>query len=538
MLQKIKSNWKSGLTVALVSIPLSISLAVASHVAPIAGIITAIWAGLIASIFGGSNFNIIGPTGALSGIIASYVLMHGPETVSMLAILTGIVIMLAYALHFERYLVFIPSSVIHGFTLGVAFIIALSQLNYALGLQGLPIHHIFIKNVWQSIIHIPYTSVSTLFIFLIFFVSLLFMRKRMPTLPGTIIVCPFGIALGYAAQKKIIALNVETLGTKFGSIQAKLFQMPSISLSFSLISASFVVALIAILETMLSAKIADSMTKTRHDSRKEMFGLGLSNIASGMLGGIPATAALARTSLNIKTGATDKISAMISSIFIAIFALLFLSYFIFLPMPVVAAILVNIAYRMIEAEHFERLWHFDKSSFFIAMLVAAMTIYKDPIIGILVGVAVSLLLFVEKLSHGQYELTVDYTKDIAETVSDKQISDLAKQDDVLVYSFKGKLAYINSQAHIARFETDLKPYKSIILRMREVYFIDIDGIDALDEIIEIIEKRGQQVLITNVSPHIQSFLRTASKKFKDLEKKGLVFNKTSQALAFLGLKSY
>ena len=147
IIEKIKYNWKSGLTVSLVSMPLSISLAVASGSTPAIGIITAIWAGLVASIFGGSNFNIIGPTGALSGLIATYVILHGSNSLAILTITTGIFVLIAYALKLEKYLIFIPSSVIHGFTLGVALIIGFNQFNAALGLYGLPKHSSFFQNL-------------------------------------------------------------------------------------------------------------------------------------------------------------------------------------------------------------------------------------------------------------------------------------------------------------------------------------------------------------------------------------------------------
>ncbi len=146
----IKNNWKSGLTVSLVAMPLSISLAVASGSTPLIGIITAVWAGFIASIFGGSNYNVVGPTGALSGLIAAYAATHGTDGLPTLTVITGLMILAAYLLRLERYLIFIPSSVINGFTLGVALIIAFGQFNAAFGLYGLTKHESFFANVIES----------------------------------------------------------------------------------------------------------------------------------------------------------------------------------------------------------------------------------------------------------------------------------------------------------------------------------------------------------------------------------------------------
>lgn len=529
MIKKIKSNFKSGCTIALISIPLSISLAVASRVSPVQGIITALWAGLIASFFAGSNFNIIGPTGALSGIIASYVLTHGIETVSMLALIAGIIILIAYLLRFERYLIFIPSSVIHGFTLGVASIIALNQINFACGLKNLPLHEEFIKNVWESILHLHQASLSAFLVFIAFFSALLVARKYFPSFPSIIMFSPIGILLGYTSAD---LLHLETLGSKFGTIHVSFFQAPVFSLSQPLVWCSLTIALIAILETMLSAKIADSLTKTKHKMRQEIFGLGIANIASGLAGGIPATAALARTVLNIKSGATDKISATISAIFIGIISSVFLVYFTFMPMAVIAAILVNVAINMIEAEHFSRLFVHDKINFGISILVACLTVYKDPIIGILVGASISLLLFVEQLSRGYYDISIQYSKNFPQEHG-SSFQKISHCTDVLIYTFKGKLSYINSHAHVVRFETDFHSYQTIILCLREVYFIDIDGIDALDEIIELAHKQNKKILIASTSPFVKNLIKTVSRNFYVLEKKGLVFESIPNALDYV-----
>ena len=157
----LKNNWKSGITVSLVSIPLSISLAVAANATPLMGIITAIWAGLLASILGGSNFNVVGPTGALSGILAIFAISHGAGALPSLAIVTGLIIIIFFVFHLEKYIILIPSSVIHGFTLGVAFIIGLNQINFALGLKDLSAHEHYIQNVFESLKNIGQIDIWT-----------------------------------------------------------------------------------------------------------------------------------------------------------------------------------------------------------------------------------------------------------------------------------------------------------------------------------------------------------------------------------------
>lgn len=532
--QKIKQNWKSGLTVSLVSIPLSVSLAVASQSTPLAGIITAVWAGLIASIFAGSNYNIVGPTGALSGIIAAYALVHGAGLLSMLAIVAGGFILIAYGLRLERYLVFVPASTIIGFTLGVAFIIAFNQFNFALGLNNLPKHEKFIENLIESFHHVNEASPVTLAVFVVFLVALFVLLKITPRLPGAITLAPLGIALGYLSETGTIPWAIQTLGSKFPDMSSAIWSKPLFMWDNSLLVAGATVAFIAILETMLSAKIADGMSGTKHDKRKEMLGLGLANIASGLAGGIAATAALARTSLNVKTGATDKISATISSVVIALISLLFLVYFKYIPLAAIAAILVFVAIRMVEAEHLERMFRVDKRSFLLALFVGGVTVVEDPVVGILLGTAIALVLFVEKLSKGQFELVVnDENKKIVSHVSGEELEAFTKNSDTIVYSIKGQLAYINAQAHIARFEKDLNGYRQVVIRLRELYFIDLDGVDALEEIVGLIQKQGKGVLITGVNPLIATMLQE-SLVYKKLSSQGKVFMRTSEALATLG----
>jgi len=530
-LKKITENWKSGLSVSLVSIPLAISLAVASHATPVEGVITAIWAGIMASIFGGSNYNIIGPTGALSGILATYAIMHGHGVLPTLALMSGLLILIAYFFKLEKYLIFVPSSTIHGFVMGVSFIIILNQINFAFGLTNLPQHESFIGNVAESFKNLGNGSFLIFLIFLIFSVVLFVLLEKVPAIPGAIIISPFGILLGYLATQKYIPLEIQTLGTKFGEITPKLLSIPSFHFMPSLILPAFTIALISILETMISARIADGITKTKHNKQKEMLGLSLANITCGLAGGIPATAALARTTLNIKSGATHKMSAAISSIFVVLISFLLLGFFKFMPLAVVAAILAVVGVRMIEKEHFIRMFRIDKTNFFLALIVATVTIFEDPIIGILLGAVISMLIFMQKISQGQFELTESKSK-LLDQIQQKKI-DLGHTDqpaEILIYSMKGVLAYINAQAHISRFEKQIPAPQKIVLDMNPIYFIDQDGIEAFEEIVECLHHKNKTVAIIVSNPFIIKMLET-SKIFNALKQQHLIFETTQSALA-------
>ncbi len=533
ILKSLKTNWQSGVTVALVSLPLSISLAVAADATPTMGVITAFWAGLLAAIFGGSNYNIVGPTGALSGILAAYALIHGVETLPLLAILAGVCILVAYIFKLERYIVFIPSSVVHGFTLGVAFIIGLNQLNFALGLSGLATHEKFIANVFESLRHITGADAWTFGFFAVTLAALFAFIKLIPKIPGPIVLAPLGIIVGYFATTGELPFKLLTLASRFGDINPTLGAWPKFSTEFlttDLFKAVLAVALVAILETLISAKIADAMTKTKFNQRKEVLGLGLANLASGFTGGIPATAALARTALNIKSGADSKASAWVSALVVGVIALVFLPYFKYLPLSVVAAILVYVAVRMVEGEHFIHLYKHDKAAFSMSMLVAVITIIEDPIIGILVGAALSLLLFVKKLSEGQAEISVNKNKEMVARLygSVYELGEIS-HGDVVVYRFSGPMTYVNAQSHILAISRINGVTKTIILSFRNISYIDIDGVDAITEIVEDLNNRKIKVVLASIGEHLMPIVGNAS-WYADKKSSDAIFESTAAAL--------
>jgi SulP family sulfate permease len=534
LLTRISHNWRSGITVALVSIPLSISLALAGGASPQMGIITAVWAGLAAAILGGSNYNIVGPTGALSGILASYSLLHGAETLPYLAILTGIIVLLIFVLKLERYIVLIPASVLHGFTLGVALTIGLGQLNSALGLKPQTVHETFLANQIESYRHIGQTMPLVALTFVVGLAFLLVASKYRPKFPWIVALSLFGIVLGLLGNKGVLDFVIPTIFSKYGSIPSSIIQIPELGLSHftsgSLYSAAGAVAVVAILETLISGKIADTMTKTRFDQRPEIMGLGVANALSGIFGGIPATAALARTSLNVATGANDKISAFISSITIAIISLVFLSYFQYLPLAIVASILVYVAMRMVKFEHFHRLYLLDQRSFWLALIVAVLTVAWDPLFAIAAGTGMALLFFVDKLAIANSEVTVnDDEARLVARIPSTEISEVEVERSILVYRFSGELVYINAQAHLFALENVNGDTKAVVLSVRNLYYIDVDGMETLGEAVEILKEKHKPVYLSGVNQHILPLIEKTS-WFAKLKKQGRIFDTTQEAI--------
>ncbi len=535
LLSDVQKNWKSGLTVALVSIPLSLSLAIASNAEPVTGIITAFWAGLIAAIFGGSKFNIIGPAGALSGILTAFVLTHGIALLPMLAICSGVAIFVCYLLRWDRYLVFVPSSVIHGFTLGVGLIIGLGQINFALGLSGLQAHESFLQNVWESVAHASQAQPATVMLFLAMLGLLFAILTWFPRIPGAIVAAVLGICIGYLGDTGMLPVVIPTLASKYSNLSGTLFQLPLLTFApladMAFLKTVATVAVVAILETLLSAKIADGMTKTKFDQRKETFGLALANIGSGLAGGLPATGVLARTALNAKSGATSAVSQGINAAGVAVIALLLFGYFRYLPLAVVAAILVFASIRMVEGEHFVKLFRFDKTAFFLSLLVAALTVIVDPLVAILAGATISLLIFVQHLSKGQSEISLHHQKKLVARIPHHKLHLHTGESDVIVYRLAGELTYFNGKSHeeaVKKLKT-----KTVILSLRNLFYIDLDGLETLHEMIADQEARKRTVVLTGASEFIEPLL-VQTPWFAALQKKKRYFPSTTEALSALG----
>ena len=391
--------------------------------------------------------------------------------------------------------------------MGVACIIICNQLNFALGLSNIPIHETFVANIAETFKNLTSSTPEAIVIFVITLALLFLLARILPHIPGAIIISPFAIGLGYWVSTTTTGISLTTLQSKFSSLQPHLTLPITIKFSFSLILPALTIAVISVLETLISARIADGMTKTKHNQSKEMLGLSMANIVSGLAGGIPATAALARTTLNIKSGCTHKISAGISSIAIVIISFIFLGYFKYMPLPVIAAILTVVGIRMIEFKQVKKMYVQDKTQFIIAMLVASVTVLEDPIVGIFFGAITSMVLFMKNHSHGQFEINRN-------SMAQPPALPLL-EPDTLVYSIKGSFAYINAQSHIHQVEKRITQHKNFVLDLRSVSFIDHDGLEACEEIVDLLKREKKSVHIIGAPEMIEKTM-IASKSLNEL----------------------
>lgn len=565
------------MTVALINIPLSISLAVAAQAPPGMGIITATWSGLAAALFGGSQYNIVGPTGALSGILTKYTTEYGASCLPWLSISSAGTIFLAYIFKLHTYATFLPSAVSQGFTLGVAMIIAGGQAAPALGLRGLTQRENFLAQMYELVTHIGYTDTYTLAIFISFWAGLFILLHRWPNVPWSIAIAAGGIGVGALSVNGLLP-PLETLGHKFGTLSASLWSHAERNKQLEadvggVIQGSASIAFVAVLETLISGRIADGLTRTKMDQQQEVLGLSLANLISGMAGGLPATAALARTALNVRSGARTRIAGVISAVLTGAVAMLLLPLFQYLPVSVVSAMLFQVAVGMVETKHLYQAFRVQKSALWLTAAVAFLCLAFDPTVAIVAGSIVGLLAAAAKTAEGYSEVVhstnvqeaaqsgnefnelvyvsqPSYWQSIrigfdrwlgqqAQSASDTLTESVVQcvdipahmTDHTVIYRIVGDLTYISSLAHEQRMRA-LTSRNYLVISLRYCLYVDFDGVITLAEVVADLQKKGIHVCVCAINNTVHRQLVKAD-WFTSLQAEGKVFNSTAEAVAHI-----
>ena len=393
---KLSDNAKAGATVALVNIPLGISLSLAGGGTPTQGIVTTFWGGLMAATVGDSHFNIVGTTGALSGLLHNVVAAHGSAALPVVAILTSVLLFVAFFARLDRLTRYISTPVAEGFSVAVAIIIGCSQFPSAFGLTGLQPRETFFAKLAMSLSCMSTARYQDAVTFFVSFAALFLLTKWKGTIPWAIVIATVGIALGTYLPIGTLTL----LRTKFPSIPAVLIlpldwtMVSGLATSEASIWLSCVgVACVAALETIISAEIGNRMAKIVKplNTNREMLGVAVSNAVSGAMGGIPCTAALARTSLNVRSGATSRMSVIICALLVGLISMFVMPFFSEIPMACIAAILFMVAYRLINFHEIELMFEADAPGAYVFMMTLASCLLLDTFYGLIVGAAASCL---------------------------------------------------------------------------------------------------------------------------------------------------
>ncbi len=490
----------SGVTVGIVALPLAIAFAIASGVKPEQGLFTAIIAGLLISLLSGSRVQIGGPTGAFIVVVYDIVVKFGYNGLAVATMIAGIMLVAMGAVRLGGVIKFIPYPMTVGFTSGIALIIGTTQIKDIFGLQTQAASAGFIHRIESYVQSASTFNPYSIAVAAAALAIILIMPKFTKKIPGSII----AILITTAA---VTAFNipVATIQTEFGEVPSTL-PLPSFpDINLDLVTAVFpsaiTIALLAAIESLLSAVVADGMTSTRHRSNMELVGQGVANFFSPLFGGIPATGAIARTATNIKNGATSPVSGIVHAITLLLILMFFGKWAKLIPMPTLAAVLIVVAYHMSEWRHFLKLLKSPAADILIMVVTFLLTVFIDLTVAIETGVVLSALLFMNRMAETtevkNFGREVNEDFETHDVLSKDRIPDGVDVFEIFGSFFFGAVNQFKDTLRIVK-----KKPKVIILRMRTVPYIDATAIMALEEVLKKSESEGIQLILSGISPNL------------------------------------
>ncbi len=488
----------AGVIVAIIALPLSIALAIASGVGPAAGIYTAIIAGFLVSFFGGSRVQIAGPTAAFATIVAGIVAKDGTQGLMVATIMAGVLLIIMGFLQFGSLLKYIPYTITTGFTAGIAVTLFIGQVKDFCGIRYLngesPIET---GEKLEALFHnISTINYQAIIIGAVSLAILILVPKISQKIPGSLIA-----VIVSAVLVKCLHMEVNTIGSLYPDISNKL---PTLTVSldtfqFSVIKAQFsnavTIAILAGIESLLSAVVADSMINSKHRSNMELVAQGIANIGSASFGGIPATGAIARTAANIKNGGRTPVAGMVHSITLVLVLVLLMPYAKLIPMPCIAAILFQVAYNMSGWRTFVKLCKSSpKSDILVLVVTFLLTVIFDLVVAIEVGIVCAAFLFMKRMSD---VTDVEGWKYVDDEEDADSLSLRVVPRNTLVYEINGPL-FFGAADKLLGIETDEK-VNCLILRMRSVGTIDATALHNLEILQEDCKKKNIQMVMSHVN---------------------------------------
>ena len=498
---KWSNNIIAGLVVGVVALPLAMAFAIASGVTPQAGIYTAIIAGIFVSLFGGSPVQIAGPTGAFIVLLSSIVVNYGFEGLQIATMMAGLMLILMSVAKLGTVIRFIPAPVIMGFTAGIGVTIWVGQWPYFFGFPQLPYMAHFHEKLWAMIQSLPNSDLPTLGIAVLSLALLLILPKipYIKKVPAPIV----AMVVATIIQSIYKFPSVLTIGSAFGGIPQGLpeFSIPVLSFDkiLTLIGPAFTIAMLGAIESLLSAVVADGMSGTKHESNTELFGQGLANIFAPLFGGIASTGAIARTATNIRQGGNSPLAGIIHALTLCIILLFLAPYAVYIPLASMAAILFVVAYNMSDAPRFVRMLILaPRPDQVILLLTFFLTIFTDLVVAVNVGVVLAVLQFMRKMVN-----TIDVHEASCAELSEQIKHEITIHPDIMVYTVEGPLFFGAISAFDRALNSIHKDPKYLIIRFVKVPFVDLTGLRILRSIIEELQKRGIEVLLSDVSYDIR-----------------------------------
>ncbi|NND89762.1 MAG: SulP family inorganic anion transporter [Granulosicoccus sp.] len=503
-LSHFRSDLLAGLTVAIVALPLSMAIAIASGATPAQGLYTAIIGGFIVSALGGSRFQIGGPAGAFIVLVATTVQLHGMEGLFLATIMSGCMLVAAGYLQLGTYIKFIPYPVTVGFTAGIAIIIFASQVKDLLGLDpGAEMPGPLLEKlpaIWSAL---PTTELRTVAVSVCTIGIIIAIRKFRPQWPGMLMAI---VITSLAVQ--LLALPLSTIGTVFGGIPSSLPMpsMPDISREkmFALLPAALSFALLGSIESLLSAVVADGMSGRRHRSNCELVAQGVANIAAGIFGGICVTGTIARTATNVRAGAHGPIAGMMHAMFLLLFILLAAPIASYIPLASLAGVLAIVAWNMIEKHAIGRLLLASRGDAAVLLVTFLLTIFRDLAEAIVVGFALGSVLFIHRMSQTTAVSThlPWMSEDQVDAAGEDRVpydENLASNPEVMIYRISGVFFFAAAGSIGSVLDRISDTCRLLIVDFTEVPFIDSTAANTLEVLAQKGQRRHLQIVFTGMS---------------------------------------
>jgi SulP family sulfate permease len=513
-LAQLVADLQAGLVVGVVAVPLALAFAIASDVPPERGLVTAVVAGFLVSFLGGSRVQIGGPTGAFVVIVAGIVGRYGLDGLTICTVLAGVLLVVMGLARFGGAIKFIPYPVVTGFTGGIALIIFSSQVKELLGLKMGAVPAPFGAK-WRALASsLPTASPSAIAVATGSLLVLLVWPRISRKVPGPIV----AILLASAAVSAF-RLPVETIGSRFGEIHAAIPapSLPHVSAERlrELFSPAVTVALLAGIESLLSAVVADGMIGSRHKSNVELVGQGIANIASGLFGGIPATGAIARTATNIKNGGRTPVAGMAHAVTVLLVLVFLGRWARYIPMATLGAILTVVAYHMSEWRSFAHLFRTPKSDVAVLLITFFLTVFVDLTVAVQVGVVLAAFLFMKRMADVTNVAAV--TRELLDAPDGTMNGDaegVARRripEDVEVYEVNGPFFFGAADKIKDVLHFVAKKPRVFVLRMRNVPLLDASGIRVLDDLDESFRHQGIRFVISGIQEQPAAALEKAGR---------------------------
>nr|WP_230416826.1 SulP family inorganic anion transporter [Micromonospora tarapacensis] len=512
----------AGLTVAIVALPLALAFGVTSGLGAEAGLITAVVAGAVAAVFGGSNLQVSGPTGAMTVVLVPVVAQFGPTGVLMVGALAGLILIALALARLGRYVRYLPVPVIEGFTAGIAVVIALQQVPAALGVTDAHGDRVWAVAADAINRFVRHPQPAALAVALGVAAVMLLGARWRPGLPFSLLAVVAATLLAQLVPVNLVRIGALPQGLPAPSLDFLDLDLGAVGM---VLPAALAVAALAALESLLSATVADGMTVgQRHDPDRELFGQGLANLASPLFGGIPATAAIARTAVNVRAGAASKLAALTHAVALAGIVLVAAPLVGRIPLAALAGVLLATTVRMVEAASLWALARATRGDALVLVLTFAVTVIWDLVTAVAVGVGVAIVVALRAVARTAKleQVPLDPGEHTAEERA-------LLAEHIVAYRLDGPLFFAAAHNFLLRL-SDVADVRVVILRMSRVSTIDATGAQVLGDAIRRLRGRGITVLLSGLVPGHDQVLDTLGVA-DQLRREGLVFPDTPSAIA-------